>query len=414
MRALLSRRLAATALLILGSAALASAAPADYLGQTGAVPVAPPGCNATSPVQIPGSIDLFITRQFNSADDQHINGLGGTPNGCGRVGASRWSLALDRMDWTWHKLVAAKPLLDTTVDAQGHSHAVITGGAMKGAIIRSGYDAVMVIYHGQYLASYECTLQNEKDYGVDGTSLCISVYDPTTQTFDLNRTQVIISGTHANNVRFSDAAVPELLVFHDRIFIYWSAAARSSSGPGNGEGIAVRGAELQISSNAMQVKGSNGRLVTAIDDATSQEVWSPDPADPLSDTTVDTRAIWASGRSVMASASVGGKGCTAPNGNIAGCFRLAIVRSSLPLGKGVFNHAAKIDPNELPTNTQEYTRPMRDQSGNYWLIGHFGKASANGVSDQRIAPGGDFWTKWKQDSALIMFPLTDKSVWPSD
>ena len=379
----------------------------QYLGQTGAIMLTVPGCNATSPVQVPGSADLFINRQPLTAQDQ-IAGISG-PNDC----SGSWSsLVLDRLDWTAHSFSIVKPLLDTSIDPRTHRpRAIITGGLMRGAIIRSAYDADIVVYRGQYLVSYECTLEDGRHFGVDGTSSCISIYDPSKQTFDLAHTQVIISGIHVHKGLFYAAAVPALLVSLDRLYIYWSALRIES---GKFVGVAVRGAELVPTPNGISVKGSLGRVVHAIDTPSTTQVWRPDPNESMSNTTIDIRALWVSGKSIIAMGSMGGAGCTAPSNTTPGCFRLVIVKSNGPLGEDIFNQAQRVNEAELPTNPQEYTRPARDRSGNYWLCGHFIKPPMNGFSELRPAPGGNFWRDTKKVSALIIFPLTDRSLWPTE
>jgi len=62
--------------IVLGGLALTSAsgqtiptaAGPAYLGESDAVVMNVPGCNATSPVQIPGTTDLFINRQHQLAN----------------------------------------------------------------------------------------------------------------------------------------------------------------------------------------------------------------------------------------------------------------------------------------------------------------------------------------------------------
>lgn len=351
-----------------------------YLGAVHAIMLVVPGCNATSPVQIPSSPDLFINRQPITTSGQ-IAGITG-PNDCG---GGRSSLGLNWLDWDAHKFSIVKPLLDTSIDPQTHrSRALIMGGPMRGAIIRSAYDADIVIYHGQYLVVFECTLDDEKRFGVDGTSSCIGVYNPSTQSIDLGQTHVLVSGIHLNKGLFYAAAVPELLVYQNRLYAYWSALMIKN---GKFFRVAVRGAELDPTANGVWVKGSGRKVVHANDGSLTTEVWAPDTKDQMSNTTVDIRALWVSGDLIIALGSKGGEGCVAPSDKSPGCFRLVAVKSGSPLGKHVFNQAQKVDESELPTNPQEYTRPVRDPSGNYWLCGHFIRPPSNGFSELRPAPG---------------------------
>ena len=406
---------AAAALALLGPPAVYAASP--YLGEADAVVVATPGCNSTAFAQLPREHDLFIGRQLLTVDGD-IAGISG-PNDCsggnpdnqkaGKV-FNRWSLTLNRLDWRAHKFSLVKPVLDTSIDPHtGHSRAAIGSPGMRGAVIRSAYDASVVVHRGQYIVAYECTLE-EPRYGVDGTSACISVYDPVAQVIDLERTQVIVSGSHDGG-RFYAAAVPELLLQGGRLFLYWSALVVER---GKFTGIAVRGAELEAGGATFSVKGSGGHLVHSIDEGLTMEVWAPNAADPLSNTTVDIRAVWATGDSVVAMASLGGAGCAAPSDKSPGCFRLGIVRSRQALGEGIFNRAAGVNEVELPTNPQEYTRPIRDPGGNYWFIGHYIRPQANGASDRRPVPNAAYWQSAKADSVLAMYPILDKALWPSE
>jgi hypothetical protein len=337
---------------------------------------------------------------------------GGNPDNqkTGKV-FQRWSLVLDRLDWQTHKFSIVKPLLDTSIDPRtGVSRAVIIGGPMRGAIIRSAYDASIVSYRGQQLVAYECTIENGKNYAVDGTSSCISVYDPARESIDLGRTQVIVSGVRGSAGRFYAAAIPELLVYEDRLFLYWSALAVES---GKFVTVAVRGTQLEVSPNSISVMGSRGHLVHSTDSSLTVEVWRPDPRDPRSNTSVDIRALWVSGKSIIVMGGMGGTGCMTPSDAGKGCFRLVMVKADQPLGEDVFNHSQPVDEAALPSNPQEYTRPIRDSGGEYQLIGHFVRPQTNGSSEQRPVPGGEFWQKAKPNAVVVMFPILDKSLWPT-
>lgn len=428
----MKRTVVATLLVLLAIAACATSQPAadtpvavsgaSYMGGRDAITLTPPGCNAVNFAQVPGSSDLFIGRQLLTADGQlaGVSGpddcSGGNPDNAknGKI-FNRWGLTLDRLDWSTHRFSIVKPVLDTSIDPQtGRPRSLITGGPMSGAIIQSAYDANLLNYRGQYWLVFECIVANGERYGVVGTSSCIGAYDPSQQALDLSRTQVIISGIYTQPHVFHAAAVPALLVFEDRLFLYWSELAIEN---GQAMRIAARGAELETDKGRIAVKGSNGRLVHAIDEPATMEVWSPVAGDTTADTTVDigAGAVWTHGHSILAQSSLGGEGCTAPSGSSRGCYRLALVRTNQPLGNQVFNQAQKVAANQLPTNPQEYTRPIRGPSGDYWFIGHYLRPVVNGWSELRPAPGEDSWkTAAPGASKLIMYPLADKSLWPTD
>jgi hypothetical protein len=373
------------------------------------------GCNATSLVQIPGSANEFLGRQLLTADGT-IAGpndcSGGNPDNekSGKV-FNRWALTLSRFDWGTHEFTLLKVLLDTSIDpVTNRSRTTITGGPMKGAIVRSAYDPDVVRFKDTYLVAYECTIENGASFGVQGTSSCISVYDPARQALDLARTQVIISGTQGVGGTFNAAAVPELLVYRDRLFIYWSAL---SIDHGHFKETDIRGAELVLNHEQITVKGARGPLVHSLDEPATTEVWAVDAADAASDTTADLRALWVTNDSIVAAASLGGQGCTAPSGEGKGCYRLALASAHEPLAKNGFGHGIKSGADMLPSNAQEYTRPIRDASGAYWFIGHYIRPTANGMSDVNPMPSAQFWQRYKSESALVLFPFADKSLWPT-
>jgi hypothetical protein len=366
-----------------------------------------PGCNQTALTQIPGAPDLFIVRQLQTADGQ-LPGAS-KPNDCSGGKMNRWGLMLDRFDWSTHKFAALKILLNTSVNPNtGHSEAVIGDRSMRGAIIRSAYDPSVVEYRGTYLVSYECTVENDKSYGLDGTSSCLSVYDPEKRMLDLARTRVVVTGAWEGG-RFYAAAVPALLVFEGKLFIYWSAIAIEN---GRMVRIAVRGAELETGAQMPAVRGGGGRAVGSIDSRLTTEVWAPHPGDPVSDSAVDLRAVWVSGASVVAMAGLGGGSCTTPADKSPGCFRLAIVKSRQPLGEHIFDMAERVDEQTLPANPQEYTRPIRDPGGGYWFIGNFMRPGGDPVAESRAAPSREFWRATSRPATLTLFPLKDTRITP--
>jgi hypothetical protein len=377
------------------------------------------GCNATSLVQAPASTELFFGRQLLTSDGQ-IAGISG-PNDCsggnpdnqstGKI-FNRWALTLSKLDWSTHKLTLVKVVLDTSIDpATKRSRAILAAGPMRGAAIRSAYDPDVVRFHGEYFVVYECTLEDGKPFGVQGTSSCISAYDPRLLTVDLARTLVIVSGAQISVSNFNAAAVPELLVYRNRLFLYWSALSIEN---GRFAAVSVRGAELLVTQGWASVKGAGDAVVHSLDEPATTRVWAADPADPLSSTTADLRALWVAKDSIVVAASLGGSGCTSPSGAAPGCFRLALAKAEDPLANNGFGQGKRVGTVLLPSNAQEYTRPIRDPAGAYWYIGHYLRPGANGVSDANPMPNAIFWKQYKPDSALVMFPFVEKSLWPTD
>jgi hypothetical protein len=372
------------------------------------------GCNATALAQVPGTTDLFLGRQLLTAEGQ-IAGATDCSGGTQKAKApgktyNHWALTLVSFNWTTHTFTLLKPLLDTSIDAaSGKSRAQITGGPMKGALIRSAYDPAIVRFDGTYFVVFECTLESGSPYPVSGTSSCVSVYDPVRKALDLNRTQVLISGDQGSSSRFTAAAVPALLSYQHRLFLYWSALRIDND---RFSGISIRGAELQVTGDKIGVKGATTRVVHAVDASATAEVWAANPKDPMSSTTADLRDVWATSKSLVAAASVGGAGCTAPSDHTPGCFRLKLVRFADPLPHAAILNELPLNADTLPSNAQEYSRPIQDPSGAYWLIGHYIRPAANGVSDAHPMPSLRFWQNYKPDSVLVMYPLLDHSLWP--
>jgi len=396
----------------------AQANAARYFGEVRTHVIQEAGCNASSPVQIPGTLNLFLNRQLLTAAGQ-VAGISG-PNDCSGGDAAneknggiynRWALTVNRLDWDSNKLVLLKTVLDTSIDpSTKRSRAFITGGPTRGGIIQSAYDPDVVLYRGIYFVSFECVLANGDRLGVHGTSSCVGRYDPNRQEIDLSHTQVVVSGVPIGD-RFQAAAVPELLVFEDRLFIYWSSLTNNH---GVFERIAIRGAELELLNGDLQVKGSYGHQTYSADQGTTVEVWAPDPNESTANTAIDLRAVWSNGKSIIAMAGVGGGGCAGPGDKTPGCFRLMIAKAESPLGDQIFNRAEKVDDDLLPTNPQEYTRPLRGGDNTFWFVGHYFRPPMNGFSEKRPIPAGNFWSKDKKASELVIFPIEDRSIWPSE
>ncbi|TDW96177.1 hypothetical protein [Dinghuibacter silviterrae] len=379
-----------------------------FIGSSNYIRLAAPGCNAVSPVQIPGSADLFINRRLLT-DRGQLAGVDG-PNDCSGGRINRLGLVIDRLDWRTGKFSLVKALLNTSVDTTtGHSRAIITEGPMRGAIIQSAYDADVVVYKGAYIVVFECTLANGAAYGVQGTSIGLSVYDPVTQTLDMSRTVVIIGAIRGTGGLIDVAAVPELLVYRDRLYLYWSDITIRN---GQFLRIAVRGAELAASDSGVSVRGAApavlqhaGGLVHTTDEPATTEVWAPDPNDPSANQTVDIRALWVHDKSVFAMSSQGGSGCLTPVDSAGGCFHMVIVKTREPLKRHGFNEAERIDTALLPTNPQVYTRPIKDSAGRFWMIGNYFYPRVSG--GDRIAPGAYWNAANRKRLAFILSPLLD-------
>jgi hypothetical protein len=238
----------------------------------------------------------------------------------------------------------------------------------------------------------------------------MGVFNREKQELDLARTQVMVSGEQTAPTRFIAAAVPELLVYRNQLYLYWSALTVDAD---RFSGIVVRGAELEVPADApWSIKGASS-AVTHVRDATTTEVWSVVPSDLTRNTTADLRAVWSASAGIVASASVGGTSCTAPGDDAPGCFRYQAVTLQNPLNPHAFNEGHEVTGDILPSNAQEYTRPVQDPSGNYWLLGHYLRPRSDGISDRQPMPNAAFWQNSKQHSVLVLYALRDKTLWPN-
>lgn len=368
--------------------------------------VSEPGCNATAFAQLPGDRSLFIGRQLIT-DQGRIAGVSG-PNDCSGGDAAnqqrgrpfnRWALVLDRMDWKTKRFSIVKPLLDPTTDPKsGRSRALVTGGPMRGLRIMSAYDPSVAQWKGTTYVAFECTVENGVAFGVQQTSSCISVYDPRTKSLDMKRTVVAVSGDRQGNV-YHAAAVPRLLAFGGRLYLYWSALEAPNGAFGR---TSVRGAELVPTGGTVMVKGARGKAITPMASLSTQ-TWGPVRGE-MSDLAVNLMGFQNDGRSFIAFAALGGSGCAAPSGQSRGCFRLVAKRSSTPLAPDAWTKAAPVDLG-LPTNPQEYAAPVTDPSGKRWILGHFIRPPRNGFSERGPAPSAAFWQSNKRASALALIPM---------
>lgn len=248
---------------------------------------APVGCNAVAYAPVPGDRDIFIARQFYDAD-------GWPSKGCRNDNV--WGLVIARLDWRRRQFLFVSPALPVP--------ATITAGQMKRAMIRSAYDPDMVLYQGKHLTSFECSIENYAVFGVQGVSVCIGEYDPSTRKIDWSRTNVVIS-TQIENMNAGPvahtASVPYLLVFDNRLYLYWSAVT--------------------------VLRGRFSRVAI--------------PTDPQSDSSVDIRSLWTRDGIIVVLAAVGGGGCT----------------SSLGLQPG---------HRPLPTNPSGYSHLLRNPNWRCW------------------------------------------------
>jgi hypothetical protein len=372
---------------------------AQYFGERDSEVVRQTGCNSSAYAPVPAQDNLFVGRQFFKADGTPV----GREDGCGgsaareAIGATRWGLVLDRLDWGTKSFSIVKPLLVTP--------AQITTGPIQGATIRAAYDADVAFYRGQYLVAFECGFA-VKVNGIEGVSSCLGVLNLEKEELPLSTLHVVVGGKYSEGGRvYHSAVVPKLLVVNDRLYIYWSEITNIQ---GRFVRVGVRGTELEADSNGVfWVKGANGKIAYTTDPVTI-EVWGPDPKNAKSDTAVDIKSIWVSKSGIVALAGLGGSGCAKP-GPEPGCFRMAMAKADRPLGDHIFNGSPLLDEALLPTNPEGYTRPIKNPAGGYSFIGLFYRPTNNGFSEQRPAP-----KDWSDRGAGqdIIFSFPDQSLWP--
>jgi hypothetical protein len=367
---------------------------AAYWGEEDSVNVTMTGCKAVSNFQIPGQVNLFIGRSYFTPSGQPITDKCSSADAQEALAASRVGLVLNQFNWSTNTFSIVKPLLATQQGA-------LTGGPLKGYTLRSAYDPSLVLFNGKYWVSFECIVLKSSF----GTSSCLASFNNATQTIDPNSIHVVVRSTTTSTTTHTGAAVPALLVFNGNLYMYWSATTRIN---GTLTRITVRGAQLTAdSSGYFWVKGSAGKVVKSLD-ASSVEVWGPTAGDPMSNTAVDLKSIWATSTGIIAATSLGGSGCAQP-GPQAGCFRLALAEVKTPLGLDIFNKVPLLDAPQLPTNGQGYTRAVLTPTGNYALMGDYMFPTVNGFSELRPAP--ESWTGLGSAN-LTMFAFQDATLWP--
>jgi hypothetical protein len=367
-----------------------------YLGEKDSERVATTGCNAASYAPVPGTDGLFVGRQFFKPDNKPVTveEKCASPGALEAIKGNRWGIVLDRFDWHSKTFSLVTPLL-----VPGTS---INRGPAKGATVKAAYDPDAELYHGHYWLVFECILEHA--HGVDGTSSCMAEVDMKKQELLPESIHVVVSGVHGPGGQFDAASVPELLMVNDRLYMYWSALTVQQ---GKFVRDAVRGAELEEKFGFFWVKGTGGNIEKA-NGPNTVEVWGPTPGDKLSDTAVDLKSIWLSKSGVVALVGLGGSGCAKP-GPEPGCFRMAMAKSDQPLGDHIFNKSPPLDQDNLPTNPQGYTRPIKNPAGGYSFVGDFFKPTANGFSERRPVPKD--WSN-QNGGVNVVFPFADEKLWP--
>jgi hypothetical protein len=198
-----------------------------------------------------------------------------------------------------------------------------------------------------------------------------------------------------NGTSFYSASVPKLFTYQNRIFLYWDVVMMDAHPPNTFRGVTSRGIELQQEPGSLArlwPKGVGGSI--SANDSRSVEVMGPGPA-PRSDITSDIQQIVTDGQMIYATASLGGSGtvgetpCVSPGiatTTSAGCYRMALARTSTPLGTDTLNQTLLVD-GILPSNPNAYTKILYLPDGTPMLMGLFYSPAAGKEDALTIAPG---------------------------
>ena len=366
----------------------------QYYGQDGSVMLGHLGWNAADNTPLPGSTSLFLGRDLFKPDGTPLTPADGWIKAPATEEAHkhhRWGVVLSQVDWTHHQFNLIKPLIVTPLN--------ITAGPFAGSTLKAAYDPDIVLYNGKNIVSFECVFLGNP-HGFDGTSSCIAVYNPKTQTIDPSTIHAVVSGR--GEIAYG-AGVPHLLVWKNRLFMYYSTVDYTPHTLDFSH-IAIRGVELAPDANGVYWVKSTNKVIYAKDPQTV-EVWGTASSDPTRNTSVDLKSVWQRDGEIFMAASLGGGGCVMPGGRQPGCWRLSIASSSAPLRADIFNNSSAVNPEFLPTNPQDYTRPIRNSSGQCMLLGDFVKPWPNGFSELRPVPPA--WNATSGTPTLVTFPFEE-------
>jgi hypothetical protein len=294
------------------------AATTMFLGENRISVKVPGTCNSNAFAQIAAHPDYFLGRRGSN---------GGT---CADFDPE--SLALFKMDWRTYTLNFERYVLKPPLEVSAGNEPVM---------VRSIYDPSVALYNGELWVAFECAAPR-----FIGASACIGPFELDSGGIDPSRMTLVISAGSADptSAYSYTAAVPNLITFNNRLYVYWSAIELHKA-TRHWERIAIRGVELVEETSGLRrvwASGSRGSAVASHDPSRNVEVLGPNPADAYSDQAADLKGAYAADGHVYLIASVGGRGpqrteaCTTAKGTSYGCFRMQVFRASVPLGGNVF------------------------------------------------------------------------------
>jgi hypothetical protein len=324
-------------------------------------------------VSVPRTCNSVVFSQLPTDRDHFIGRIGKNGGTCADVNPK--SLALFQMNWGASTLHFERYILTPPLEI-----------AAKGETYRASnlYDPSVAFDSGELWVAFECAVD-----GLVGASTCIGPFDFEHGQIDAKRVSLLVkSGDADPESPYSYAAsVPNLVLFKGRLYVYWSAI-KIEKATRKWEIITIRGMELvKDPSEAARLwgAGSVGRPVASHDPSRNMEIVGIDSADPYSNQTADLKGAFAAQNSVYLFVSVGGKGpdgtqsCTTPKGTSPGCFRLEVLRSSVPLGTNSF--IERLVSPAPPLNPADYQRALFAPDGTLKVIGEFfGLSSQAGLS----------------------------------
>jgi hypothetical protein len=299
-------------------------------------------CNSVSFTQFPDEPKLFVGRLFHYADEEPVVG---TAQECWHPKKKLgWtSLALFRMDWNQGRLVLGNTVFQTKQQLP------------SGSKIISSYDPYLAKINGQNYIAFEC-------FGLFSTvNACVAPLLPD-HTVDISRLTVPVIGRFAA----ASASVPKLLLFNDRVYLYWSVAYGTDFDPL----VTTRGMEVTTdASGRLWGVESIGKSVMTDDSHLTHLVAAPNPQDSTANREIEVESLRVvSGNQIEA--LVGAGGIRKPEEPDPAFYRLQKSFASNPLGENAFGK--ELQPTAgLPVNHEGYSRYFVGPDGRSIIMGVF-------------------------------------------
>lgn len=239
--------------------------------------------------------------------------------------------------------------------------------------IISAYDPSVFEFDKEVWIAFEChaprTADPDSGFTHSGVGICMG---PLGENYrlDRDRTYLVVKdgGYEQGDLHAKSATVPKLVRHQGKPYLYWTVVHKLKSNPDPWSHITGRGIELEQETGNLRrlwPKGI-GEEITA-DDARASTVWDILPADPRSDTVADIFNIYSDGDYLYAVASLGGSGCINSSSQVDGCYRMAMARSTQPLGENIF-HVDQLPESDLVSSPGGYFNFYLDETGKLMMI----------------------------------------------